>query len=69
MEALNDLVQQPNLIDIISKEEVFRHSLIRDVSLTAIKGQFKNVLEGGNELTPFNFNLKVLIQRELEGLN
>ncbi|MDP7964101.1 hypothetical protein QWI82_09355, partial [Acinetobacter baumannii] len=24
LEALNDLVQQPNLIDIISKEEVFR---------------------------------------------
>ncbi|WFT03756.1 AAA family ATPase [Acinetobacter baumannii] len=68
LEALNDLVQQPNLIDIISKEEVFRHSLIRDVSLTAIKGQFKNVLEGGNELTPFNFKFKSLDTERVGGI-
>ncbi len=58
LEALKDLVHQPNLIDTISKEEVFRYSLIRDISLTSIKGQFKNVLGGGNELTPFNFKFK-----------
>lgn len=68
LEALNDLVHQPNLIDTISKEEVFGYSLIRDVSLTSIKGQFKNVLEGGNELTPFNFRFKSIDTERIGGV-
>ncbi|MEG0131861.1 MAG: AAA family ATPase [Acinetobacter sp.] len=68
LEALNDLVHQPNLIDAFSKEEVFGYSLIRDVSLTSIKGQFKNVLEGGNELTPFNFKFKSIDTERIGGV-
>ena len=67
--AINDLVYFPNLIDTVSNEKVFGHSLIRDISLTSIKGQFKNVLEGGNELTPFNFKFKSFDTDKIGGVD
>jgi len=53
--ALHDIVVQPNLIEDIKEEEVFRTSLLRDVSLSVIKGQYTRVFEGKAELTDFKF--------------
>lgn len=53
--ALRDIVLTPSLIDDIKEEEVFKVSLLRDHSLTTIKGQFNRVLKGKAELTDFNF--------------
>lgn len=53
--SLNDIVFNPEIIDDIQEEEVFRTSLLRDTSLTSIKGQFYRVLYGKAELTNFNF--------------
>ncbi len=55
LSCLNDIVFKPELIDDIQEEEVFRTSLLRDTSLTSIKGQFHRVLYGKAELTNFKF--------------
>lgn len=46
LNALNDIVYLPKLIEFAQEEDVFRISLLRDVSLSVIKGQFSRVLEG-----------------------
>lgn len=56
MKSLLDIVYKPELIKSIQDEEVFKTSLLRDNSLTAIKGQFARVLDGKPELTNFNFS-------------
>jgi energy-coupling factor transporter ATP-binding protein EcfA2 len=50
------LAFQPELIDSIRSEEVFSKSLLRDTSLSLIKGQYSRVLNGGKELTNFEFS-------------
>jgi predicted ATPase len=53
--ALRDIVVQPNIIENIKEEDVFRTSFLRNVSLSSIKGQYARVLEGQAELTDFKF--------------
>ncbi len=53
--SLNDMVFKPSHIDVAQDEEVFRTSLLRDVSLSVIKGQFARVLVGQPPLTDFEF--------------
>lgn len=55
LQSLRDIVTQPNLIEEIKDEEVFRTSLLRSVSLSVIKGQYARVLAGQVELTDFKF--------------
>ncbi|WP_447957648.1 AAA family ATPase [Vreelandella sp. EE7] len=55
LSSLNDIVFDPKIIDGVQEEEVFKVSLLRDASLTSIKGQFYRVLYGKAELTNFNF--------------
>lgn len=55
LNALNDIVYLPKLIEFAQEEDVFRISLLRDVSLSVIKGQFSRVLEGLPPLTNFEF--------------
>lgn len=55
LSSLNDLVYQPNLIESIRDEDVLSTSLLRDTSLVSIKGQFKRILDGGAELTNYDF--------------
>lgn len=43
------------MIESILDEKVFQTSLLRGVSLSVIKGQFKRVLDGGVPLTDFKF--------------
>jgi predicted ATPase len=53
--ALRDLVYNPDLIEFARGESVFRTSLLRDVSLSVIKGQFTRILNGLPPLTNFEF--------------
>ncbi|WP_309266217.1 AAA family ATPase [Aeromonas salmonicida] len=53
--ALKDIVKMPELIEVAQEEKVFRTSLLRDVSLSVIKGQFSRVLAGRPPLTNFEF--------------
>lgn len=55
---LNDIVFNSKIIERASNENVFRTSLLREVSLSVIKGQFKRVLDGGVPLTDFKFSFK-----------
>lgn len=56
LEGLNDIVANPKLIDVFLKEDVFKVSLLREVSLSIIKGQFARILAGNPPLTTFKFS-------------
>lgn len=53
--ALRDVVADESSLIIAQQERVFKDSLTRSVSLSAIYGQFKRVLNGEIELTDFRF--------------
>lgn len=53
--ALRDIVKYQEEIENIKGEEVFKTSILREVSLSSIKGQFYRVLNGQAELTDFRF--------------
>lgn len=53
--SLNDMVFNTDYIDLAKEEGVFRTSLLRDVSLSVLKGQFVRVLNGQPPLTDFEF--------------
>ncbi|MGY6275718.1 AAA family ATPase [Methylomonas sp. MgM2] len=53
--GLRDIVYNPDLISIAREEGVFSVSLLREVSLSVIKGQFARVLVGQPPLTNFEF--------------
>ncbi|HAU4883845.1 TPA: AAA family ATPase [Aeromonas hydrophila] len=55
LSSLNDLALNPENIDNIKDEDVFRVAFLRDASITSIKGQYARVLIGKPELTDFNF--------------
>lgn len=56
--GLNDIVHQPIYIDIYEDEDVLSTSLLRDISLSIIKGQYSRVLRGFPPLTDFEFKFK-----------
>lgn len=55
LNALKDIVFDQNLFTLAQDEDVFKTSLLRDVSLSVIKGQFVRVLAGNPPLTNFEF--------------
>lgn len=58
LEALRDLANNDDLLATARDEQVFSTSLLRNVSLSAIQGQFKRILSGGVILTEFHFSYK-----------
>ncbi|SEJ36662.1 AAA domain-containing protein, putative AbiEii toxin, Type IV TA system [Azotobacter beijerinckii] len=55
LNGLKDIVANPEIIDEIIEENVFSISLLRDVSLSSVKGQFPRVLQGGAVRTDYSF--------------
>ena len=49
------MVVDPNIVDEVKDEEVFKISLLRDTSLSMVNGQYVRVLNGQAELTNFKF--------------
>lgn len=58
LNALRDIVLLPDLIEQVREEDVFRTSLLRDYSLSTVKGQFARVFGGKAELTDFKFKFE-----------
>lgn len=58
LEKLQDITANPEIIESIQNENVFGVSLLRDYSLSIVKGQFARVLEGYPILTDFFFRFK-----------
>ncbi|WP_423203712.1 AAA family ATPase [Pseudomonas kribbensis] len=56
--SIRDIVHQPKIIDNLSNESVFGTSLLRNYSLSVVKGQFSRVLNGNAELTGYRFTYK-----------
>jgi predicted ATPase len=57
--SLRDVVNNEELITIAMSENVFKTSLLRDISLTSVAGQFKRILQGGDIQTEFHFKYKI----------
>ena len=55
LKGLNDIVRDENLLKRALKEEVTGVSLLRDISLTTVTGQYKRLLVGDALLTKFDF--------------
>lgn len=68
LNALKDIVFIPDLVELAQEEEVFRTSLLRDVSLSVIKGQFLRVLRGGAPLTNFEFKFARPVTAKMSGI-
>ena len=56
--GLRDVANDDNLLSAVEQEEVFKTSLMRSVSWSAIHGQYKRILSGGAILTEFRFSYK-----------
>lgn len=56
LKSLNDVVNDHAAFDLAINEKVMKESLLRDVSIASIKGQFKRLLDGGKLRTEFNFS-------------
>lgn len=56
LESLRDIVWGESYLEVAMGEDVFSTSLLRGVSLAAIKDQFKRVLDGGVIKTNFSFS-------------
>jgi len=68
LRSLRDIVFDEEIYRSILMEEVFKTSLLRDVSLTSIEGQFRRILHGGAIRTEFHFKYKIPQQRRVAGL-
>lgn len=68
LKGLKDIAYDPSLIKLAQDEDVFRKSLLRDVSLSVIKGQFTRVLEGGAPLTNFKFKFVRPVQEKISDI-
>lgn len=55
LSSLRDIVINPSIIEVVKKEDVFNTSLLRNVSLSVVKGQYLRILQGLAELTNFKF--------------
>ncbi|PDS68850.1 AAA family ATPase [Rhizobium phaseoli] len=53
--AIRDVVFVEEALAKATGQDVFRVSLLRSVSMTAVTGQYKRILGGGVELTDFDF--------------
>ncbi|RMM44332.1 Phage Hau3 resistance protein [Pseudomonas syringae pv. aptata] len=56
LKSLRDIVFMPEIIEHIKDESVFSTSLLRNNSLSIVKGQFARVLIGKAELTDYRFS-------------
>ena len=65
---IKDIAFNHELIDLAQGEEVFRTSLLRSVSLSAIKGQFSKVLNNLAPLTDFEFEFRRPEEEKMSGI-
>lgn len=56
LRSLRDIAYTDGLLASVEQESIFKISLLRSVSLSAIHEQYKRILDGGTFLTDFNFS-------------
>lgn len=56
LNALNDIAYKVDLCEEALKENVTKISLLRSVSITSLKGQFRRLAQGNAILTPYHFS-------------
>lgn len=56
LSALGDIASNEEIFYAINEEDVFKTSLLRDVSIGSIKDQFRRVLKGDSPLTKYHFS-------------
>ncbi|WP_088744094.1 ATP-dependent endonuclease [Cobetia sp. QF-1] len=66
--GLRDVVYDPLILDRVRDEEVFGVSLLRNVSISLVKGQFRRVLNGLAEVTNYNFKFIRPVKDDFGGL-
>ncbi|WP_233978884.1 AAA family ATPase [Pectobacterium versatile] len=66
--SLNDIAYSPEIMSIAENEDVFKTSLLRDVSLSVIKGQFSRAIHGKNPLTNFKFKFVRPAESKISGV-
>ncbi|MEU7676192.1 AAA family ATPase [Micromonospora taraxaci] len=54
--ALRDLAYDPALLENARDEEVTKTSLLRDVPVGVVEGQFRRIAHGGARVTPYEFD-------------
>lgn len=64
LKGLNDIAYNKSLFIIALKEEVTKISLLRDVSVSSVEGQFRNLARGNATLTPYNFKYHAPVSKE-----
>lgn len=69
LSSLRDVVFDENNLTAALEESVFGTSLLRGVSLSTVKGQFKRVLTGGVLLTDFKFSYKRPQEEKIAGID
>jgi predicted ATPase len=65
---LKDVVYNTELIESIRDEAVFSTSLLRNTSISIIKGQYARLLEGKAELTDFDFKYVRPSEEKMSGI-
>jgi predicted ATPase len=68
LSSLRDVVFDENNLATALEETVFGTSLLRGVSLSTVKGQFKRLLAGGVPLTNFRFSYKRQQEEKFAGI-
>ena len=69
LSGLRDIVFGDGPPEVVQREEVFRTSLLRNVSLSAIEGQFRRVLSGGIPLTDYDFDFSLPQSDSVAGID
>ncbi|MGG3940955.1 AAA family ATPase [Peribacillus psychrosaccharolyticus] len=59
LDSLNDLAYKSDVFSRVKSKPVISESLLRSVSVTSVRGQFKRLAEGKAELTPYNFQYTI----------
>lgn len=67
LNSLKDMAYSPEIMSVAENEDVFKTSLLRDVSLSVIKGQFSRVIHGKNPLTDFKFKFVRPAESKMSG--
>jgi len=67
--ALRDIVSNQDELDRIFNEDVTRTSLLRSVSPSSIKGQFRRIISGDSALTRYAFSYVLSSSRTTAGIS
>lgn len=69
LNSLRDVVHNDEILKVALEQGVMKTSLLREVSLSQVTGQFKRILDGGESLTEFDFGYSIPQGAKTAGLD